>query len=201
MRGATGAAEHQCCRPVESRTATVRRPSDIPSAPHRPPGPEPPGCRAQLDSQPEVLDLLAHQLGGIAAARLGSHHLDDVFVAEPDDELAVVDPLLPAGPPGGLVEVHAGEDEGEQPGAARVQVVGYLQDLVLAWSPAQVLDFRDDKVRFVVRPHELPEAAVSRVVREDVVAPVHMPLVAALRDRRVQRGTNRKLSRSSQYFS
>jgi hypothetical protein len=49
-------------------------------------------------------------------------------------------------PPGGLVGVSEGEDQGEQPGAARVQVVGYLKDLVLAWSPAQVLDFRDDKV-------------------------------------------------------
>ena len=59
----------------------------------------PPARRAQLDTQPEVLDLLAHQLGGVAAARLGSDYLDYVFVAEPDDELAVEDPLLPAGPP------------------------------------------------------------------------------------------------------
>ncbi len=32
----TGAAGHWCWRPVESRTATLRRASDIPSAPHRP---------------------------------------------------------------------------------------------------------------------------------------------------------------------
>ena len=51
---------------------------------------------------------------------------------EADDELAVVDPLLPADPPGGLVQFPAGEDQGEQPGAARVQVIGDLQDLVLA---------------------------------------------------------------------
>ena len=147
----TGAAGHQCCRPVGSRSATVRRASDFPSAPHRSSGPWPPTRRSQLDSQPEVLDLLAHQLGGVAAARLDSHHLDDVFVAEPHDELAVVDPLLPAGPPGRRVEVRTGEDQGEQPGAARVQVVGYLQDLVLAGSAAQVLYFRDDQVCLVRR--------------------------------------------------
>ncbi|MGH3275222.1 MAG: hypothetical protein ACRDNZ_12975 [Streptosporangiaceae bacterium] len=71
-----------------------------------------------LDSQPEVLDLLAHQLGGVTAARLDPHHLGDVLVAEADDELAVVDSLLPAGPPGRLVEVSTGDDQGEQVRAA-----------------------------------------------------------------------------------
>jgi hypothetical protein len=167
------------------------RRSDIPSAPH--------GSRERelvrrgsLDSQPEVLDLLAYQLGRVAARHPGSHHLDDVFIAEPHDELAVLDPLLAADPPGGLVEVLAGEGEGEQPGAPGVQVVGDLEDLVLAGLPAEVLDFRDDKVRLVVSSHELPEAAVNRIVGEDVVAPVYVPLVAALRDRRVQWGNEQE---------
>lgn len=41
--------------------------------------------RSGLDSQPEILDLLAHQFGGVTAPSFDCHHLDDVFVAEPDD--------------------------------------------------------------------------------------------------------------------
>jgi hypothetical protein len=62
-------------------------------------------------------------------------------------------------------------------------------------------DFRDDKVSFVTRPHELPEAVVSHVVGQDVVRQF------TCRSSRLggiggfSGGTNRKLSRSSQYFS
>jgi hypothetical protein len=40
-----GAAGHRCCRPVGSRSATVRRASDFPSAPHRSSGPPPRAVR------------------------------------------------------------------------------------------------------------------------------------------------------------
>jgi hypothetical protein len=56
--------------------------------------------RADLRSRPVDDEAL-----GAVTALLNSDHLDDVFVDESDDELAVVDPVLPAGEPGGLVEV------------------------------------------------------------------------------------------------
>jgi hypothetical protein len=60
---------------------------------------------------------------------------------EAHDELAMQDPLLPADPPGSVVQFPAGEDQGEQPGAVPVQVIGDLEDLVLAGPAAQVLGF------------------------------------------------------------
>ena len=92
---------------------------------------------AQRDSQPEVLDLLAHQFGDSPPLVLVSHHLDNVFVAEPDDELAVVDPLFPASPAGGLVEVSAGEDQGRTARCRGGSGSWPPADLVLAGSPAQ----------------------------------------------------------------
>lgn len=103
------------------------------------------------------------------------------------DEFVVLDPLLPAAPSGSLIKFLAGEDKGEQPGSMRVQVVGDLQDLALARASSQVLDLRDDVVRFVMPSHELPEPAVQRIIREDVIAPVRVVGIAALWDRRVQR--------------
>jgi hypothetical protein len=84
-----------------------------------------------LDTQPEVLDLLAYQFGRVLACDLAFHHLAHVIIVDPDDQLVVLDPLLPADPGGRSIQFGAGQDNGEQPGPMRVQVVSDLQDLLL----------------------------------------------------------------------